>query len=114
MHSSHNEQDSRHYAVAAKLPMFEPSDSGDCVMFTKAAFELSERYDTPVLLRMSTRVSHSQSLISTGRRNEVSPRSYEKNIAKIMMPVRQKKRPTSSVRRNARAALAAFRGNLPG
>ena len=64
MHSSQNEQDSRHYARAAKLMMLEPADSRECKEFTKLAFELSEKYDTPVLLRLSTRISHSQSVVS--------------------------------------------------
>ena len=63
MHSSQNEQDSRHYAKAAKIPMLEPSDSSECKEFTKLAFDLSEKYDTPVFVRLSTRVSHSQSLV---------------------------------------------------
>ena len=70
MHSSQNEQDSRHYALAAKLPMLEPSDSAEALAFAKAAFELSEEYDTPVLLKMCTRVSHSQSLADTAEREE--------------------------------------------
>ena len=63
MHSSQNEQDSRHYARAAKLPMLEPADSGECKDFTKLAYEISEKFDTPVLLRTCTRVAHSQSLV---------------------------------------------------
>ena len=63
MHSSQNEQDSRHYAIAAKVPMLEPSDSAEAKAFAKAAFQLSEEYDTPVILRMCTRISHSQSII---------------------------------------------------
>ena len=57
MHSSQNEQDSRHYAIAAKLPMFEPSDSSEALEFTKLAYEISEKYDTPVLMKMCTRIS---------------------------------------------------------
>jgi indolepyruvate ferredoxin oxidoreductase alpha subunit len=76
MHSSQNEQDSRHYAKAAKLPMLEPSDSGECLAFTKAAFELSERFDTPVMLRLNTRVSHSQSVVETADRIEVPLKDY--------------------------------------
>ena len=68
MHSSQNEQDSRHYAQAAKLPMLEPADSAEALAFTKLAYELSERFDTPVLLKMCTRVSHSQSVVETGER----------------------------------------------
>lgn len=87
MHSSQNEQDSRHYAKAAKLPMLEPSDSGECLDFTKAAFELSELYDTPVILRLNTRVSHSQSVVETNERKEVELKNYIKNPSKwIMMP----------------------------
>ncbi len=87
MHSSQNEQDSRHYARSAKLPMLEPADSAEALAFTKAAYELSEQFDTPVLLKMCTRVSHSQSVVETGERVEPPARPYEKNPAKyIMMP----------------------------
>lgn len=87
MHSSQNEQDSRHYAVAAKLPMLEPADSTEALRFTKLAFELSERFDTPVMLRMCTRISHSQSLAETSDREERDLVPYEKRIAKyVMMP----------------------------
>ena len=87
MHSSQNEQDSRHYAKAAKLTMLEPSDSAECKEFTKQAFEISEQFDTPVLLRLSTRVSHSQSLVEVEDRQDVALKPYEKNIAKnVMMP----------------------------
>ncbi len=87
MHSSQNEQDSRHYAIAAKLPMLEPSDSQECHDFAKAAFEMSEEYDTPVLLRMCNRISHSQSIVETGHRTEVPQKPYVKDGAKyIMMP----------------------------
>ncbi len=84
MHSSQNEQDSRHYAVAAKLPMLEPSDSGECAAFVKAAYELSERYDTPVMLRTCTRVAHSQSLVELHERDEKALRPYEKNPQKYV------------------------------
>ena len=87
MHSSQNEQDSRHYAIAAKLPMLEPSDSGECLEFTKTAYEYSEKFDTPFILRLNTRVSHSQSIVETTDRVEVPVKPYEKNIAKhVMMP----------------------------
>jgi len=87
MHSSQNEQDSRHYARAAKIPMLEPSDSSECKEYTKAAFDISERFDTPVFVRLSTRVSHSQSLVEIGERQNVSVKDYEKNIPKhVMMP----------------------------
>ena len=86
MHSSQNEQDSRHYARAAKVPMLEPSDSAEALAFTRRAYEISEEFDTPVILKMCTRVSHSQSLVELGERTEVE-KPYEKNIAKyVMMP----------------------------
>lgn len=93
MHSSQNEQDSRHYAEASKVMMIEPSDSQECKDFTKAAFELSEKFDTPVFVRLSTRVSHSQSLVEIGEREEVELKPYEKNIPKyVMMPAMAMKR----------------------
>lgn len=87
MHSSQNEQDSRHYAIASKMPMLEPADSAESCEFTKIAFELSEQFDTPVFLKMCTRVSHSQSIVELGEREERVLKPYEKNIAKyVMMP----------------------------
>ena len=87
MHSSQNEQDSRHYAKAAKIPMLEPSDSAEALAFTKLAYELSEEYDTPFVLKMCTRVAHSQSLVETSERVEPPMKPYEKNIGKyVMMP----------------------------
>lgn len=87
MHSSQNEQDSRHYAKAAKVPMLEPSDSAEALEFAKLAYEISERFDTPVLLKMCTRVSHSQSIVDTGERVLPQMKPYEKNVAKnVMMP----------------------------
>ena len=85
MHSSQNEQDSRHYANAAKVPMLEPSDSSECLNFTKYAYELSEKFDTPVIIRLCTRISHSQSVIETSDRVEPSAIEYKKNIAKYVM-----------------------------
>ncbi len=93
MHSSQNEQDSRHYAIAAKLPMFEPSDSTEGLEFTKLAYEISEEYDTPVLMKMCTRVAHSQSVVEMGERAEIVRKPYEKNVMKwVMMPGMAKKR----------------------
>lgn len=93
MHSSQNEQDSRHYAMASKVMMLEPSDSQECKDYTKLAFELSEKYDTPVFVRLSTRVSHSQSLVELDDRQEPELKPYEKNIPKfVMMPAMAKKR----------------------
>lgn len=92
MHSSQNEQDSRHYAIAAKVPMLEPSDSAEALEFTKTAYEISEMFDTPVIVKMCTRIAHSQSLVETHER-VVPEKSYEKNIAKyVMMPGNAKKR----------------------
>ena len=85
MHSSQNEQDSRHYAVSAKLPMLEPTDSEEARAFAKRAFQLSEEYDTPVFLKLCTRIAHSQSIVELGEREEVPAKPYEKNIAKYVM-----------------------------
>jgi len=87
MHSSQNEQDSRHYAKASKIVMLEPADSSECKEYTKMAFSLSEEMDTPVFIRLSTRVSHSQSMVEICDREDVALKPYEKNIAKyVMMP----------------------------
>ena len=92
MHSSQNEQDSRHYAIAAKVPMLEPSDSAEALNFAKLAYEISEQFDTPVIIKMCTRVAHSQSVVETSERVEHST-AYEKNIAKyVMMPGNAKRR----------------------
>ncbi len=91
MHSSQNEQDSRHYAKASKIMMLEPSDSDECLKFSKLAFELSERFDTPVLLRLTTRVSHSRSLAEVGERVDNGLKAYEKNPQKyVMVPANAK------------------------
>lgn len=87
MHSSQNEQDSRHHAIASKVLMLEPSDSSECKEFTKAAFDLSEEFDTPAIVRLSTRVAHSQSSVELCERDEKPLKDYEKNIPKyVMMP----------------------------
>ena len=92
MHSSQNEQDSRHYALASKIPMLEPSDSAEALAFTKLAYDLSEQFDTPVFIKMCTRVAHSQSVVEPGPRTEYS-KTYEKNPQKyIMMPGNAKRR----------------------
>ena len=93
MHSSQNEQDSRHYAIAAKVPMLEPADSQEALDYAKLAYELSETYDTPVLLKMCTRVAHSQSIVETGQRVEVT-KPYEKNPQKYIMA------PANAIRRH--------------
>ncbi len=84
MHSSQNEQDSRHYAIASKIPMLEPSDSQEALDFAKLAYEISEEYDTPVLLKMCTRVAHSQSIVELGERTEFT-KDYTKNPQKYIM-----------------------------
>lgn len=87
MHSSQNEQDSRNYAKAAKVPMLEPADSNECKSFTKLAYELSEEYDTPVVLRLTTRIAHSRSLVEISERNELPLKEYVKNPQKnVMLP----------------------------
>ena len=85
MFSSQNEQDSRHYAISAKVPMLEPSDSQEALTFAKEAFRLSEEYHTPILLRMCTRISHSQSIVEKGERQEVPKREYVKDPLRVMM-----------------------------
>ena len=87
MHSSQNEQDSRHYAIGAKVPMLEPSDSQECKDYAKLAYEISEKFDTPVILSLTTRVSHSQSAVTTADRIPHTIPEYKKNIAKnVMVP----------------------------
>ena len=87
MHSSQNEQDSRHYARAAKVPMFEPADSQECQDFVQAAFALSENYDTPVMVRLTTRVAHSRAPVLLAEPGEQVLRAYQKDLNKyVMMP----------------------------
>ena len=111
MHSSQNEQDSRHYARSSKIPMLEPSDSGEALAFAKEAYEISEKFDTPVLIKMCTRVSHSQSIVETGDRVEKIG-EYKKDIPKyVMMPGNAKKRhPVVEART---AALVEFAETTP-
>src|SRR5512136_171721 len=86
MHSSQNEQDNRNYAKFAKVPMLEPSDSQECKDFTRLAFELSERFDTPVMLRTTTRISHSKSVVALGEPVSGLPApKLVKNAAKLVM-----------------------------
>ena len=94
MHSSQNEQDSRHYAIAAKVPMLEPADSAEAKDFVKAAFAISEEYDTPVIIRMCTRIAHSQSAVELCGREERALPAYEKNPQKYIMA------PANAVRRH--------------
>lgn len=95
-HSSQNEQDNRHYARAAKLPLLEPSDSQEALDFTKKAFELSEEYDTPVLLRVTTRIAHGKSPVAVGDRIEVAAPGYERTLAKrVLVPAVARPRHTA-------------------
>ncbi len=94
MHSSQNEQDSRHYAIAAKVPMLEPADSAEAKDFVKLAFDISEEFDTPVIVRMCTRIAHSQSVVELCDRVERELPEYEKNPQKYIMA------PANAVRRH--------------
>ena len=112
MHSSQNEQDSRHYAEAAKLPMLEPSDSMEAKEFAKIAFDISEEYDTPVILRMCTRIAHSQSTVEIVDRSEVENKEYVKSPQKYIMA------PANAIRRHPivedrQARLATYAETSP-
>ena len=85
MHSSQNEQDSRHHAIASKVPMLEPSDADEARRFAAMAFEISEKFDTPVLYKMCTRVAHSQSITEPVERVVPEHKAYEKTISKYVM-----------------------------
>ena len=85
MHSSQNEQDSRHYAIAAKVPMLEPADSAEAKDFMKLAFDLSEQFDTPMLMRICTRIAHCQSIVELSEREEHPAGTYERNPKKFIM-----------------------------
>ncbi|MDR0889378.1 MAG: indolepyruvate ferredoxin oxidoreductase subunit alpha [Oscillospiraceae bacterium] len=108
MHSSQNEQDSRHYARAAKLPMLEPSDAAESLAFAKLAYEISEQFDAPVLLKMCTRVAHSQSVVEPSDRVVPPQKPYIKNPQKyVMMPGNAKRRhPVVEERMRALTAYA--------
>ncbi len=112
MHSSQNEQDNRNYAKAAKLPMLEPADSAECREYTMAAFELSERFDCPVLLRLTTRIAHSRSIVETGEKKPYSLKEYKKDVWKyVMMPAMARKRHEFAEERTL--ALKAYAETLP-
>ncbi|MBQ7828509.1 MAG: indolepyruvate ferredoxin oxidoreductase subunit alpha [Clostridia bacterium] len=119
MHSSQNEQDSRHYAIGTKIPMLEPADSAEALEFARAAFDLSEEYDTPVILRMCTRIAHSRSLAEVGEKTAHDAGEYTRNPAKyVMVPANAKKRhPIVEERTRKLVALAencAFNKVFPG
>ncbi|MCX8130361.1 MAG: indolepyruvate ferredoxin oxidoreductase subunit alpha [Clostridia bacterium] len=93
MHSSQNEQDSRFYARFSKVPMLEPADSQECKDYVKKAFEISEEFDTPVLVRLSTRIAHSQSIVEEGEKVDFQLKDYNKDFSKyVMMPAMARKR----------------------
>jgi indolepyruvate ferredoxin oxidoreductase alpha subunit len=88
MHSSQNEQDNRNYARFAKIPMFEPSNSQEAKDFLLEAYEISEKYDTPVMLRLTTRISHSKTIVECGEWKSPEVKGYKKDISKyVMMPI---------------------------
>ena len=112
MHSSQNEQDSRHYAIAAKMPMLEPADSQEAKDFVIEAYDISEQFDTPVLIKMCTRVAHSQSVVETGERADIPVKPYVKDAGKyVMVPANAKKR--HYVVEDHLAALAEYAENCP-
>ncbi len=94
MHSSQNEQDNRHYARFAKVPMLEPSDSQEAKDYTRIAFDLSEKFDTPVMLRTTTRVSHSKSIVHQAEPTvpPVKPGLVKDPVKLVMLPANSRKR----------------------
>ncbi|MBE7052145.1 MAG: indolepyruvate ferredoxin oxidoreductase subunit alpha, partial [Ruminococcaceae bacterium] len=93
LHSSQNEQDTRNHGKASKIPVIEPSDSEECKEFTRLAYDFSEKFDTPVILRLTTRVAHSQSLVELGEKCDYKLKDTEKNPGKyVMMPAMAKVR----------------------
>jgi indolepyruvate ferredoxin oxidoreductase alpha subunit len=102
MHSSQNEQDSRFYARSSKVPMLEPADSQECKDFVKEAFEISEKYDCPVIVRLSTRIAHSQSTVEVGEKSGYKLKEYKKDFNKyVMMPGMARKRQVEVEKRMA-------------
>ncbi len=112
MHSSQNEQDSRYYARSAHVPMLEPSDASEAKEFVKLAYELSEKFDTPVILRETTRVAHSHGFVELCERDEVGVKPYEKAASKyVMMPANAIKRHISVEARDK--AIAEYVNTMP-
>lgn len=112
-HSSQNEQDNRNYARAAKMPMIEPSDSQECLDMMKTAYELSETLDLPVMLRLTTRICHSKSIVETGDRKEVEIRDYKKDVTKtITVPAMARGLRVTLERRVAKALQLAESSKL--
>ncbi len=108
IHSSQNEQDSRYYAKSAHIPMLEPSDSREALEFTKLAFDMSEKYDTPIIVRMTTRTSHAQGIVEVGDRADIALKDYTKDVDKyVMMPGMARKRRLYVLKREKELAEAA-------
>ena len=108
LYSSQNEQDTRMIGRAAGVPVLEPSDSAEAKEFVKFAYEMSEKYDTPVILRTTTRLAHSQGLVELNERKEIEDKPYERNIAKnVMMPGNAKVHHVIVEERNNRIAKEA-------
>lgn len=100
MHSSQNEQDSRFYARASKVPMLEPSSSQECLDYVKEAYDISEKYDCPVLIRLTTRIAHSQSIATESKRKGFELKPYVKNPGKyVMMPAMARPRHLEVIKR---------------
>jgi indolepyruvate ferredoxin oxidoreductase alpha subunit len=112
MHSSQNEQDSRYYARSAHVPMLEPADSQECYDFTRAAFKLGESFDTPVMLRLTTRIAHSQSLVAQAQPEKPELKEYKKDFKKyVMMPGMARVRHVEVEKRDS--ALAQYAETSP-
>lgn len=112
MHSSQNEQDTRNHGVGARVPVLEPSDSQEALEFMRSAFDLSERFDVPVIVRMTTRISHGKGLVETGDRREAPVKPYERDVAKnVMMPGNARVRLKHVTEREA--ALAGYGATAP-
>ncbi len=112
MHSSQDEQDNRYYARSAKCALVEPSDSQECKDFMKYAYEISERFDTPVIFRTTTRVSHSKSLVSWNERVEPETAPYQRNAAKYVCAPANAYRNHAKVERNLKE-LEAYSNDCP-
>ena len=112
MHSSQNEQDNRYYAKAAKVALIEPSDSQECKDFMKEAYRISEQFDMPVLFRTTTRISHSKSLVTFGKREEAEPFEYKRNAKKYVCAPANAYHNHPKVERNL-AALKEYSNRSP-
>lgn len=105
LYSSQNEQDTRRIAISAHVPVLEPSDSEEARVMTKEAFEISEKYDTPVILRTTTRIAHSQCLVNLEPRVEVEDKEYTRNPQKnVMVPANAKTRHVFVIERDKKLA----------